>query len=155
MVVEKITFYAILRSFNKSMMSIWGPEALPAVWLQSAACRILAALAEGKGGGEEFSSVAPSPRQQSSTSLTSPAIFRENIWEKVPRSRSSTVFLKTESRHTRFSMKTPGRDRYVQGKGEIPNKRNSWMKTLMLKWVVVSPIWDIFMLNLYIRYKNE
>ncbi|TNN41701.1 hypothetical protein EYF80_048145 [Liparis tanakae] len=73
----------------------------------SAPCRLLAA--RFRDGSARAASDEPSaaPREHSSTSLTSPSTFRERMVGNSALTRSRTLFLKAESRHTRFRMNTP------------------------------------------------
>lgn len=98
--------HASLRSFIKSTMSMCGRQLLPVRSEHSALCKFLAAWLRDVMM-QAASDVSFTPREHRSTSLTSPSIFRERMVGNTQLKRSSTLFLKAESRHTRFSMKTP------------------------------------------------
>lgn len=80
---------------------------VPVLLEHSALCRLLAAWFRG-GRVRAESDVSFPPREHRRTSLTSPSIFLERMVGNTALTRSSTLFLKAESRHTRFNMNTPG-----------------------------------------------
>lgn len=98
--------YSTFRSFNNSAMSICGLLLAPVLLEHSALCRLLAAWFRD-GRMRAASGVSSSPREHRRTSLTSPSIFLERMVGNNELTCSNTLFLKTESRHTRFSMNTP------------------------------------------------
>ena len=101
------TLYSTFRSFNNSTMSICGLRLVPVLLEHSAPCRFLAAWFRD-GRMRVASTVSFSPRGHRRTSFTSPSIFRERMLGNTDLTRCSTLFLKTRSRQTRFSMNIPG-----------------------------------------------
>lgn len=94
------------RSFNMAVTSICGTQGAVRILLHSVFCRSFAVCCNVCG---TVWGLCPSPAllQHRSTSLTSPSIPRENTRGKTAWTRSSTDFLRDESRHTRFSINSP------------------------------------------------
>lgn len=105
----KSQLYSTFKSFNNSAMSMWGLLLVPVLLVHSALCRLLAdCFVDERMRSASVGVLFFSPRQHRRTSLTSPSIFLERMVGNTALTRSETLFLKAESRHTRFRMNTPG-----------------------------------------------
>lgn len=102
--------YSSFRSFIISAMSMSGLGLGSVLSQDNVLWKFLAAwLKDGRMCAAFFSS-----REHRRTSLISSAIFRESTVGNTLLTRSSTSFLRTGSRHTRFNMNRPGRKRFKE-----------------------------------------